>query len=71
MAVHRGRRRYAVPSLRRRIDLSHIQHQRGHSDIKTTVIYLVIEDTDRCPENGPRRYKLGFESHKFESCTAH
>jgi integrase/recombinase XerD len=47
MTVHRIRHSYATHSLRRGIDLGHIQHQLGHSDIKTTAIYLAIEDSDR------------------------
>ena len=47
MTVHRVRHSYATHSLRWGIDLGHIQHQLGHSDIKTTAIYLAIEDMDR------------------------
>jgi putative transposase len=47
MTVHRIRHSFATHSLRRGIDLGHIQHQLGHSDIKTTAIYLAIEDSDR------------------------
>ncbi|NJN96209.1 MAG: tyrosine-type recombinase/integrase [Anaerolineales bacterium] len=47
MTVHQIRHSYATHALRRGIDLGHIQHQLGHSDIATTAIYLSVDDEAR------------------------
>lgn len=47
LTVHQLRHSYATHSLRRGIDLGHIQNQLGHADIATTAIYLAVEDEER------------------------
>jgi site-specific recombinase XerD len=47
ITVHQLRHSYATHALRRGIDIEHIQLQLGHSDIRTTLIYTLIEDDDR------------------------
>lgn len=45
--AHQLRHSYATHALRAGIDLEHISRQLGHSDIKTTMVYLGLDDEDR------------------------